>query len=173
MLAVRFPHVGHSAPAPDTITLAPDSVAPDPALGTPADQPDMLIGEVKEGRAELNAGATDIAVLQAVFARFGCCDTVAASDIAAQLRRRGHATLPNGHPVRLAAFGSTAGDTTDGRYLRLTHGHILRFLRDHLRRHWSSVGIGEAKDPAFGFLMLVEKAERGAGGTRVSAMRKT
>ncbi len=150
VLALRFPHAGHSAPSPDATTPAPDSLALDPALRTSADQPDMLIAEVKEGRAELNAGAPDAAVLEAVLGRFGCCDAVSASEIAAQLRRHGRATLPNGHPVRLAAFGSTAGDTADGRYLRLTHGHILWFLRDHLRRHWDSVRVGEAKAPALG-----------------------
>jgi hypothetical protein len=158
-LFLREPVIPTKA-TPGALVPAPDSVGPDPALGIPADQPDMLIAEVKEGRAELNAGATDPAVLQAAVIRFGCCDPVSAPKIAEQLRRRGRTTLPNGHPVRLAAFGSTAGDGAGGRYLRLTHGHILRFLRDHLRQHWQSVRIGEAKDPAFGFLMLLEKAER-------------
>jgi hypothetical protein len=155
ILAVRFPHVGQGS-APGT----GEPSIPDPALGAPPEQADMLIGEVKEGRAELNAGATDPAVLHAVLTRFGCCDEHSAPEIIQDLKRRGHAILPTGHPARLVAFGSTPGEP-GGSYLRITHGQILRFLQDHLRRHWTSIRITEAKDPAFGFLLLLEKAQRG------------
>jgi hypothetical protein len=60
VLAFRFPGAG----APD-LPLHPVLDA--------AGRPDMLIGEVKEGRAELNHAARDPAVLAAALARFGCC----------------------------------------------------------------------------------------------------
>lgn len=161
ILALRFPRAaGQSMAGGDPGSATPETI-PDPALEAPADQPDMLIGEVKAGGAELNAGATDPEVVRAVLGRFGCCDQPSAAAIVQQLQRRGRATLPNGHPVRLAAFGSSARSEAGGRYLRLTHGHMLRFLQEYLQRHWDVLHVAESKDPAFGFLMLLEKAGRG------------
>lgn len=157
LLAVRFPYAGkplNGAGDPPH----PSELSPDPELGIPPEQADMLIAEVKEGHAELNSGATDPEVVHAVLMRFGCCDAGSASQVAARLRREGSATLPNGHPVRLAAFGSSGGE--GGRYLRITHAHVLEFLRDYIRRYWSSLRVEEAKDPAFGLLLLEEKARR-------------
>ena len=37
-------------------------------------------------------------------------------------------------------------------------GDVLRFLRRYLRAHWSVLHHADFKDPAFSFLMLVEKA---------------
>lgn len=159
LLAVRFPYAGASGRGAGKTDQSPGVGSPDPALGVAAGEADMLIAEVKEGRAELNSGATNPEVLRAVLNRFGCCDSEAALTVADQLRRQGKATLPNGHPVRLAAFGTSPGD--GGRYLRVTHAHILQFLEDYIRRYWSSLHVGEAKDPAFGFLLLEEKAKRG------------
>lgn len=76
VLAFRFPGAGRIVPSrrgarpgePETILFAPD-----PELGCAAEQADMLIGEVKEGRAELNRGAREPAVLRAVLTRFRCC----------------------------------------------------------------------------------------------------
>ena len=73
VLAVRFPGAGHAIVRrrhrrhDDGVAL--DS---DPALGASDDRVDMIVGEVKEGRAELNRGARDPRVLEAVLTRFGC-----------------------------------------------------------------------------------------------------
>lgn len=162
ILALRFPHAGRASTGAGGSGLGAALAPVDPALATDADQPDMLIGEVKEGKAELNAGARDQQVVQAVLTRFGCCDETSAPEVTRRLHRHGRATLPNGHPVRLVAFGSWAGSGSGGRYLRLTHGHLIRFLQDHLRRHWEAIRVGEVKDPALGLLVLMEKAGKGA-----------
>jgi hypothetical protein len=163
LLALRFPHAGAPSGSAGGSESHPSFARPDPALGVQAGQPDMLIAEVKEGRAELNAGATRPEVLSAVLSRFGCCDEPSAADVAERLRREGKAVLPNGHPVRLAAFGTSAGEG-GGKYLRLTHANVLRFLQDYVRRYWSSLYVGETKDPALGFLLLQEKARRSRPG---------
>ena len=161
MLAFRFPGVGRMSPQ-EAPPGGRGAEIPDPALGVGTDHPDMLIGEVKEGRAELNGAATDAAVLRAVLTRFGCCPPDAVEAAVERLQRRGRAALPGGHEVRLVAFGSIL-DTRrgGGRYFRLTLGHIVEFLEAYLDRHWESLRVAESKDPALGFLLLREKAKRG------------
>lgn len=119
ILAVRFPGAGSEIIGARAAAKAHAAhLAPDPALGVAAEQPDMLVGEVKEGRATLNAGATDAGVLRAVLVRFGCCSREEAPAIVKRLIRQGWTPLPTGPRLRL-------------------------------------------KDPAFGFLVMTEKALRG------------
>ena len=160
ILAFRFPHAGRMSPQ-ETGRGALGVLTPDPALGARDDRPDMLIGEVKEGQAELNGAATDPAVLIAVLTRFGCCSAEAAEGAVEQLRRHGRAPLPGGHEVRLVAFGSTLGARDGGHYFRLTLGHILAFLEGYVDHYWESLRVEESKDPALGFVILRAKAKRG------------
>lgn len=69
ILAIRFAGAGRMVPGPG----AGFAFEPDPAFGIGGAQADMLIGEVKEGRAELNPAALDPDVLQVALTRFGCC----------------------------------------------------------------------------------------------------
>lgn len=137
----------------------------DPALDVQPHLPDMIIGEVKEGKAVLNKAATDRTVLEAALSRFGCCDAAQSSAVADELIRRGQAETPHGHRVRLVAFGSTAPDRRSARCQVILLGHVLAFLRAHLRRHWAVIQASETKDPALGFVKLLEKAgaDRPAG----------
>lgn len=160
VLAFRFRGVGQVSPQ-EALPGAKGVEIPDPALGVGSDHPDMLIGEVKEGLAELNGAATDAAVLRAVLTRFGCCPPEAVAAAVERLQRRGRAPLPDGHEVRLVAFGSVLDTRHGGRYFRLTLGHILDFLEAYLNRHWESLRVAESKDPVLGFLLLREKAKRG------------
>lgn len=166
ILAVRFPGARHQLArgARDGALMSSDHV--DAALRAPADVPDMLIGEVKEGEATLNAAATNTAVIRAVLARFGCCRPDHAADAAARLVRAGSVFLRNGHQVRLAAFGSRT--PRDGAAspiaLCLTFDHILASLQSHVREHWDELRAGGTKDSTLALLLLQEKARR--GGTR-------
>lgn len=136
LLAFRFPGAGRLVPAPGrSASKDEEHFAPDPALAAPASTSDMIIGEVKEGAAILNAAATDPAVLRAVLVRFGCCPRGDAPRLVEQLIRSGDATLPNGHRVRLVAFGSTNGNGGH-RYSTVLLGHVLTFIEDYLRAHW-------------------------------------
>ncbi len=120
----------------------------------------MLIGDVKEGVAELNQAATDPAVLRAAFTRFGCCPPDHVDHLVNSLLRAGGTTAPAGNTIRIIAFGSTA---TGGarRYAVIALGHVIQFLRDYLRENWFVLHHAEFMDPAFGFLTTLEKAERG------------
>lgn len=155
ILAFRFPGAGR---------LIPDKrggealYAPDPMLHCPHEQADMLVGEIKEGRAKLNRGATSPAVLRTVLARFGCCPMHDVSQLVHQLINKGTVTAPSGHRIRLVAFGS--GGASGGKerhYEAIDLGHVLHFLQEHLHQHRSVMHNAQFKDPALGFLMTLEK----------------
>ncbi|HUP19704.1 MAG TPA: hypothetical protein VM778_07095 [Gemmatimonadota bacterium] len=156
LLAVRFPGAGRLVAGPGGLRVGS---SPDLHLGTPADGIDMLVGEVKEGRAELNRGATDDDVLRAALVRFGCCAPDRVEGALAGLRQRRSAALGDGHTVRLVAFGSMPPAEPGSHRVVLLH-HVVGFLRAYLRAHWNVLRHAESKDPALGVLMALEKAER-------------
>ena len=166
LLAFRFPGAGRLVPGPGRRDLADeDHSAPDPALGVSAEHADMILGEVKEGRAVLNAAARDPAVLRSVLVAFGCCSRAEAPQLVDQLLREGDAMLPDGHRIRMVVFGSITDGTDRGNVVPISLGHVVRFLRAYLQDHWEVLRHSESKDPALGFLMTLEKAERGGAAT--------
>lgn len=160
VLAFRFPHAGRLVPG-KRAGRDEDNFEVDAALSVSADHADMLIGEVKEGRAQLNEAASDPAVLRAVLAGFGCCSRAEAPRIAEALIRDGTAVLPSGHRVRTAIFASIVEGAASSHRLIISLSHILRFLRGYIDEHWEVLRHSDTKDPALGFLMTMAKAERG------------
>ena len=163
ILALRFPHAcqllprqGHAEDQDTRIETA------DPALGLDTGRIDMIIGEVKIGAAELNRAATDPAVLRAALMRFGCCEHHDAGCVVDALLRRGEAVNPAGHRVRLVAFGSVPPAGVH-RFRVILLKDVVEYLRRHLRRHWDVLHHADFKDPAFSFLMMLEKAGEGVG----------
>jgi hypothetical protein len=163
ILAFRFPGATRLVPR---LNGRGDAVAekeePDPVLGVPVDQADMLIGEVKEGRARINDAATDPAVLEAALARFGCSPSMNTRQLAETLIKKGRTILPSRHHLRMVAFGRVDEEEGHAVYLTIPMGHVVEFLQKYLRRHWEVLRHAEFKDPAFGFLATLEKALRGA-----------
>jgi hypothetical protein len=117
----------------------------------------MIIGEVKEGKAELNRAARDPRVLEVVLTRFGCCPAADAAGVVQRLIRTGSVPLPGGHTVRLVAFGAAAQAGEQDGYLVIPLAHVVDYLRQHLREHWDVLRHVQPKDTAFGFLTLLEK----------------
>ena len=162
ILAFRFPFaVKHPEGWRSDGRQGAELVLPDPALDITADEPDMLVGEVKEGRAVLNAAATDPHVLRAALVRFGCSSPSEGPVIVDTLLRDGCVTLASGHRLRLVAFGSTVDESDPGRYRVIRLGHVVQFLQRYLREHWDIMHTADLKDAALGTLLLVEKAVRG------------
>ena len=122
---------------------------------------DMLIGEVKEGRAELNRACRDPRVLEVVLTRFGCCPPRDAAHIVELLIRTGTAPLAHGHTARLVAFGVAESPHKEDAYLIVPLGHVVTFLQEHIREHWHILRHVQPKDAAFGCLTLLEKAQAG------------
>lgn len=160
MLAFRFPRAGPVGA--HARGLRPALLEPDPLLSTSADESDMIVAEIKEGSAKLNPAARDPRVLELALVRFGCCDAGEAERIVQRLLHRGEVRVAHGHRIRLMAFGATRRGGGGGRKpLTISLGHVVAFLREHLRAHWDVVRHAQVTDPALGFLALLEKATRG------------
>ena len=158
VLAVRFPGAGHAIVRRghkrhgEATTLAFD-----PALGASDDRVDMIVGEVKEGRAELNRGARDPQVLEAVLTRFGCCSVADAPTVVGHLLQRGISEPPHGHRTRLIAFGSQEPEPLEYRCQIILLSHVVSFTQQFLRQHWDILRHASSKDLALGLLMTLEK----------------
>jgi hypothetical protein len=162
ILAFRFPGAGRQiggGAGPRTVDA--EHHEPDPMLGQDADLADMIVGEVKEGRARLNQAARNPAVLRAALVRFGCCTAVEAPEIVAELASRGLTITKAGHRIRLVAFGSTLDEGNASGFAFVPLGHVVEFLHDHLREHWELVRHVQTKEPVLGLLLTLEKARRG------------
>jgi len=164
IMAFRFPS---GLPA-STARRAPrglDTSDIDPGLGVSPDTVDMVIGEVKEGRVGINTGIRDREVLRAVISRLG--DAAGEEDrIIDDLLASGTATLGSGYVVRIIAFGAFPPSELVLPCRIISLGHVLEYLQGYVRRHWNVLRHLQFKDPAFGFLMTLEKAKRGGAGRR-------
>ena len=159
LLAFRFPHAGRRVLGDRPGGDEPARFAPDPALDVPPEEPDMLIAEVKEGRAAFNAGTRDPDVLAAALVRFGCCPDHRADSAVEELLRSGRALLPNGHRIRMVAFGGRGGGGGAADTVVPLAG-VVEFLRCYLADHWDVLRHAQFKDPTLGLLMVMEKARR-------------
>jgi hypothetical protein len=137
----------------------------DPGLGVPTESIDMIIGEVKEGRVGINSGARDPEVLRVVISRLGETGEETGR-VVHQLLKRGTATSPGGVVARLIAFGSFPPGAPVPPCRIISLGHVLDYLQRYVQRHWDVLRHLQFKDPAFGFLMTLEKARRGEAGRR-------
>jgi hypothetical protein len=164
ILAFRFPSGVPSLPGRKT-PQGLDVRDIDEGLGVSPDTIDMIIGEVKEGKVGINSGVRDPGVLKAVISRFG---NTAEEDerVVRDLLERGLATLPSGWVVRLVAFGAFPPGSEVPPCRIISLGHVLEFLQRYVRKHWQVLRHLQFKDPAFGFLMTLEKARRGGAGRR-------
>ena len=162
VMAVRFPGAGRLIPRRGKKRgKEVRIVQPDKKLRPARDRIDMIIGEVKEGRAELNHGARNPAVLRAALTRFGACTSDHADELVEDLVRRGRAHAPSGRQVRLMAFGSTIDPrNTRPPYTIITLGHVIEFLRGFAADHWDMLRHAHFKDPGLSFLMVLEKILR-------------
>jgi hypothetical protein len=131
---------------------------PDPALGADPGSPDMIVGEVKEGRPRLNPAMRDPAVLEAAFSRFGCCEAAEAPALVNALLRTGRVKAPAGHLIRMVAFGNTSHTANPGAWHTVSLEHVLGYLDRHLQHNWAAVSQTQIKDEPLALLALMEKA---------------
>lgn len=165
LLALRLPAAGGIVPARKPTRLRhEEGFRTDPVLAADQKNPEMLLAEVKEGKAVLNRGATDPDVVRAVLSRFGCCPEDGLPVHMQELLRKGETQMPSGLRVRQVAFGSVA--QSGGRYLKISLGHVLEFLREHVRANWNILRHVQVKDPVFGLLVLAEKARRAEASSK-------
>ena len=164
ILAFRFPSREPLAKRGRKHPSGLDVSGLDSGLGVPVDQIDMIIGEVKEGRVGINTGIRSPEVLQTVINRFG--EVAESGRVVQQLLQSGSATIEPQYSIRLIAFGSFPPGEAVPPCRIISLGHVLQFLQLYVRKHWHMLRHLQFKDPAFGFLMTLEKARRGGAGRR-------
>jgi hypothetical protein len=164
ILAFRFPSGQPMARPGRKSPAGLDVSGLDAGLAVPTESIDMIIGEVKEGRVGINTGIRDPTVLKTVVSRFG--EVGDADAIVTQLLHSGMAEIPPSFSVRLIAFGSFPPGSAVPPCRIISLGHVLTFLQAYVRKHWHMLRHLQFKDPAFGFLMTLEKARRGGAGRR-------
>jgi hypothetical protein len=167
ILAFRFPTGQPIAKRGKKGPVGLDISMLDPGLAVPDGSIDMIIGEVKEGRVGINTGIRDPDVLRTVVNRFGEVGDPQA--VVQQLLESGSAEIPPAFSVRLIAFGSFPPGSPVPPCRIISLGHVLQFLQGYVRKHWHMLRHLQFKDPAFGFLMTLEKARRGGAGRRGEA----
>jgi len=156
MLALRIPGAGRHSSNADVSVLSTD-----PSLDIDLDRVDLIIAEVKEGRAELNASARDPKVLRAALNRFGAVPDDRIRPVIDQLLEDGEAEHPEGARVRLMSFGSRPPNARSPKYRWMLLGDLAGFMHRTITEHWSAAQTIQSKDPALSFLLLLEKSVRG------------
>ena len=155
MLAVRLPNSAHSGHRVNTVK-GPVSGETDPELHCPTDDIDMIVAEVKQGKAQVNPGARNRQALAAALARFGCCSTREAPNLVEALLQHGRAQADNGHILRMILFASRGDRAPRGwHWVRLDH--VLQFLDTYLTTDGAVLGAVELHDHALGWLSLLQK----------------
>lgn len=165
VLAFRFPSGFPSSRPARRVPRGLDVSDLDPGLGVSPDSVDMIVGEVKEGRVGINNSIRDPEVLRAVIGRLGDAGEEK-ERIVEDLLRSGTSTLESGYVVRLVAFGAFPPGAPVPPCRIISLGHVLEYLQRYVRKHWHVLRHLQFKDPAFGFLMTLEKARRGGAGRR-------
>jgi len=130
----------------------------DPTLENQPDCLEFIIGEVKEGRAELNAAATHGRVLRAALTRFGAFDEAELPPLVDHLIAHGEARSETaGARVRLLAFGSVAPDH-DVRYGVILLEQVLDYFRGIIDEYRDYLPLFNTKDPFLSTLVVLAKA---------------
>lgn len=160
MLAVRLHRypgaIRQSSKKPGKVH-GPVSMQTDPVLECPPDQTDMIVAEVKQGRAQINPGSRNRDVLAAALVRFGCCSSEEASGLTQELLQHGRAQGKSKHVVRMVLFSSSGARAPRGwHWIHLDH--VFQFLDTYLRSERSVLGHVDLHDPALAWLSLVHKS---------------
>lgn len=159
MLAFRFAGAGHGVPLHRRLALVGDlHDSTDPALGAPDGQADMIVGEVKRGRAHFNAATRRPEVLALALRRFGCCDADDAQPLARQLLTQGRAESAHGHMIRMVVFGGIPPEAPAGGWHVVPLHAVIAFLQRHLKEHWEVLRHVHFSSDALEVLALLERA---------------
>lgn len=158
VLAVRLPHAAelvprHGAHARDLL------LGQDERLDIDRSRTDILVAEVKRGRARINEGYHEPDVLRFALRRTGCCPPGAIDEHAAALARVGsiETWTDEGHRcrVRLASF---AGEPVAmPGILSVGLDHCLAFVRQRLDTYRPQLRGAYFRDPVLNLLGLFEE----------------
>jgi hypothetical protein len=161
VLALRFPRAEYVVPRGRPGPRDDLRMRTDPVLVGSRDEMDVIIGEVKEGKARVNDSLRSPEALQTALRRVGCCPAGLEKRTVASLRDTGEAVLgadEAGIPtrIRLVAFGSGRTGERNG-YEVISLEHVAEFLDRHLDRYHHVLNPADFGDTALGLLHLLRK----------------
>ena len=161
ILAVRFPH----PPAPSRHVPSPLDVflGVDPALQVFEEGVDVIVGEVKEGRAHLNPSLRRAETLAFALRRVGCCpEPRIPEEVQAILHAGRREMLMPGEvrcQVRIVVFCGS-GESGEHGVQTVLLGHCWHFIEEKLRRAREALAGSHFKDPVLGLFLLHDKVTR-------------
>lgn len=161
ILAVRFPWAAFTIPGgkpgpEDDMSLALDqALVPDNGLI------DVLIIEVKEGKARVNDSLRTRDALLTALRRVGCAPDDTLVEAVDGLRQHGEVRIqpPGGGmqvQVRILAFGEGKPGPRNG-YSVIPLRHVARFVEGYLDRYHRALMPSDLPEPALGILHLLRK----------------
>ncbi len=161
VLAIRFPRaeyvIARGRPGPhDDLHMGTDKVLVDEAGIV-----DVLIAEVKEGKARVNDALRRTDALDTALRRVGCCPDSLLEHAVGELQQNGVVRLDQkeaGIPtrIRLLAFGEGATGERRG-YQVVSLRHVAHFVERHLDRYHDVLQPADLGDTPLGFLHLLRK----------------
>lgn len=160
LLALRYPRAEYVVPGvpggKGDLRMRTDAV-----LVQNREVVDVIIAEVKEGKARVNDTLRSREALQTALRRVGCCPESILDDTIDDLRRRGSSVLTAeeaGIPtrIRLVAFGSGATGPREG-FEVISLKHVAHFIEEHLDRYHDVLNPADLGGTALGLLHLLRK----------------
>lgn len=162
IIALRLPGAGRIVPHEGQRAAEAMRVfEPDPALidESSDERPDLIIGEVKEGRAELNRGAREASTLITAMRRVAFIEPNEADRLAAALLRDGRVVTKGQHlQIRLFVFGGSPArePITNARVLLLRH--CVRYLVRVERELAGAATAAEIKNPTMSLMSILSRS---------------
>lgn len=156
VLAVRFPHAQLWVPGDG---VPGQELGRDRALDIDAESMQLIIGEVKEGKARINRSALRPKVLETVVRRFGCCEEHPRR-IAQMILENGVVeTSVSGMPckVRLIVFGGVQDELHSSRYTCIPLRHVIEYASEYVSRYGDVFRSAEIKDEGLSLMALMSK----------------
>lgn len=161
VMAVRLPGAGRIVPHESRSPAGePTLFKPDPRLIDDAndDHIDLIIGEVKHGKAELNAGARRESTLVSAIRRFTFVTPERAELICRKLTKTGKVTLDEEKVrIRMFAFGGRYGGRTK-RYQTVLHRHCIKYLVSLGREYEALTRSSPISDPTIDLLQVLGRS---------------
>jgi hypothetical protein len=160
-LAVRMPLAAQVIPRGRPGPEDDVRIGPDPLLDPSDEAVDVLVAEVKEGRARMNDATRTPRALYAALSRVGCVPPERMDSVVGRLVGEGEVRLASGQGpvpcrIRLVAFGE--GDTGDrDGYEVISLAHVAQFVQRHLERYHDVLHPADLRDPVLGLLHLLRK----------------
>jgi hypothetical protein len=157
VMGIRFPgdiYIGDPHAPADCEMLLID----DPVLELEDDTIDVIVGEVKQGQAELNPGIKDHGVLHSVLRRVEWLYDVDINEVIDSLQREGISRAPGkGNAIvrtRLVAFGRSHFSNVN----TVALSHMVSTLLEFFEEHEDAFRPIQFREPAPAFLSLLLKS---------------